>query len=299
MRSTCLQCLSVLHESLDAESFLGTGKTLAVGLATNNNGNAKVIFNEIGIYVNHLVGFFHCLLLGCVCGMTFLPQEFGSTQEQTGTHFPTNYICPLVYKDRQVAVRLNPVAVGVPDYGFGSRTDNEFLLELCLRVNFNSSLVGIGAQTVMSYNRAFLCKTFNMVGFTAEERLWNKQRKICVCVTCFLEHAVQNVVHFFPYRITVRLDNHTTSNCGLFRQICLNNKLVVPLRIILRSLRQLCHFYLGIKFVITIIVIKKVIIFEVTKLAKIFHYETFVLHIDLSAHHPSILRHKSLYHKDL
>ena len=244
VRSTCLQCLSVLHESLNTESFLGTGKALAVGLAANNNGNAKVIFNKIGIYMNHLVGFFHCFLLGCVSGMTFLPQEFGSTQEQTGTHFPTHYVRPLVHKDRQVAVRLYPVAVGVPNYSFGGRANNEFFLELCLGIYFDSRLVGIGAKTVMSYNCALLCKTFNMVGFAAEKRLWNKQREICVCVTSFLEHFVKNVVHFFPYRITVRLDNHTSSNCGLFRQICLNNKLVVPLRIILRSLCQLCHFIL-------------------------------------------------------
>jgi hypothetical protein len=52
--------------------------------------------SELGIEVEHLLGFLHCLLGSRVRGVSFLPEEFGSPQKEPGSHFPADHIGPLI-----------------------------------------------------------------------------------------------------------------------------------------------------------------------------------------------------------
>lgn len=50
--------------------------------------------------------------------MAFLPEELGGAEEEPGAEFPAHDVGPLVDEEREVAVALDPVFVGVPDDGF-------------------------------------------------------------------------------------------------------------------------------------------------------------------------------------
>jgi prolyl-tRNA synthetase len=102
--STALQSLSVLHHRFDGVGVEGTGKTLVGRLHALYHGHRHVFFGKLGIYIQHLYRFFFGFLASGMCRVSFLPEEFGGTEEQTGTHFPTEHVCPLVAQDRQVAV---------------------------------------------------------------------------------------------------------------------------------------------------------------------------------------------------
>ena len=51
-----------------------------------------------------------------------------------------------------------------------------------------------------------------------------------------LEHVVERALHQLPNGVAMRLDDHTTAHGRVIRELCLNDKLVVPLAKIL-SLR--------------------------------------------------------------
>ena len=76
VRSTCLQCFAVVHESFDCVCRLGSCKLVRFGLFTLYNRHCEVTLAEIGIHVKHLFGFVDCFLGSCVNCMTFLPQKF-------------------------------------------------------------------------------------------------------------------------------------------------------------------------------------------------------------------------------
>ena len=94
----------------------------------------------------------------------------------------------------------------------------------------------------MGHNCTFLRKTFHVLRLAAEERLRDEERKICIHMSCFLEHLVEHLVHLLPDSITVRLDHHTASYCRALCKIRLHNKVVIPLRIIIRPFGHFfCH----------------------------------------------------------
>ena len=72
-----------------------------------------------------------------------------------------------------------------------------------------------------------------MLRLTAEERLRNEKREICVLMSCFLEHLVEDILHLLPDGISVRLDYHTSSDCRALCQVCLYYKVVIPLRVVI------------------------------------------------------------------
>ena len=95
----------------------------------------------------------------------------------------------------------------------------------------------------MGHHRAFLRKTFHVLGFAREERFWNQQWEIGVLNAGLLEHAVQDVLHLFPNRIAVRLDHHAAAHVRLLCQVGFHHQLIIPLRIIHAAFRQLFQFF--------------------------------------------------------
>ena len=86
-------------------------------------------------------GFLNGFLFRSVSRVSFLPQEFSSTQKHTRTHLPTHHVSPLVTEDRKITIRLNPVFISIPNNRFRSRTNNIFLLQFGSRVhNYPTSI---------------------------------------------------------------------------------------------------------------------------------------------------------------
>ena len=201
-----------------------------------------MLLREISIDVDHLVSLFESLLAGGVGGVPLLPEELGSAEEETGAHLPTDHIGPLVAEDRQIAVRLNPILVSIPDNRLGSGAHDELLLEFGIGIDHHAAAVGIVLQTVVGDHRALLGESFHMAGLATKEGFRNKNREIGVGMACIFKHLVQLTLHFLPNRISVGLDHHTTAHGGVLRQVRFLHNVVIPLRIILCSCTKIfCH----------------------------------------------------------
>ena len=61
---------------------------------------------------------------------------------------------------------MYPILEGVPDDGFGSRTDDEFFLKAGGGIDHNTVVRLIGLKTIMGNNSTFLRKAFNMFCLT-------------------------------------------------------------------------------------------------------------------------------------
>ena len=153
--------------------------------------------------MKNLDGFSLCFLLRGMGRVAFLPQEFSRTQEEAGTHFPAEHVGPLVDQDGQVAIGVDPVLVRIPDDGFRSGADDQFLLQFGLGVYHYASAVGVILQAIVGDDGTFLGKSFHMFCLAAEEGFRDEQGEIGIDMARFLEHVIQLALHFLPDGISV------------------------------------------------------------------------------------------------
>ena len=64
----------------------------------------EIVVGKVVVYMKHCLSLFFGLFACCMCCVSLLPQELCSAKEQTGTHFPTHYVCPLVAKDWKISI---------------------------------------------------------------------------------------------------------------------------------------------------------------------------------------------------
>ena len=211
VRRAGLQSLAVLHHGFNAIGFQSPGKTFVGRFNAFNHGHGHKLFGKFGIHIKHLAGFLFGFLARGVGGVAFLPQKFGRAQKQTGAHFPTHHIGPLVYQNRQIAIRLNPALIGIPDNGFGGRAHNKFFFQTGRRVHTHPAVV-VGFKAIVRYHRALFGKPFHVVGLAREKRFWYKERKISILMTRVFEHLIQSRLHFFPNGVAVGLDDHAAAH---------------------------------------------------------------------------------------
>ena len=242
-----LQGFAVLHERLDAVRVLGAREALALGLHALDDGHRHEVLREVGVDLEHLLGFFDGLVLGRVGRVAFLPEEFCGAQEQARAHLPAHHVGPLVHEEGKVAVALDPALVGVPDDGFGGGANDEFFLEFGVGVDHHSPSVGVVLQTVMRHHRALLGEALHMRRFLAQVALGDEQREVGVDVARVLEHAVKHVLHPFPNRKPVRLDDHAPLHVAVLGEVRLHNELVVPFAVVFFAGSELAgHFWYGL-----------------------------------------------------
>ena len=229
VRRAALECLSVLHHGFDGVGVECSCKAFGLALHALHHRNGEPLFGKVGINFQHSPCFFLCFLARCVCRVPLLPQEFRCTEEGAGAHFPPHDVAPLVAHERQVAVRVYPVAVGVPYNGLARGADNEFFVEPCGGVYFHSALFLVGTEAVVCNHGTFLGKPFHVFSLAGKEALRDKKGEIGILCARFLKHFVQLCLHLLPYSVSVRLYYHTAADGRLFCQIGFHNKVVVPL----------------------------------------------------------------------
>ena len=158
-----MQRLAVLHHGFDAVGVQRTGKPFVRRLDALENRHGHPAFRKVGVYIQHLSRFRH-RFFGCFVGrVAFLPKELSCAQEKSRTHFPTHDVGPLVHQQRQIAVALDPVLVGVPNDGLGRRTNDEFLLQPRIGVDHYATAVFGILEAVVRDDRTFLCKAFHVI----------------------------------------------------------------------------------------------------------------------------------------
>src|SRR5438067_1538797 len=99
--------------------------------------------------------------MSCV---SLLPEKLRCPQKRSRAHFPSNYISPLIDKQRKITVRMYPILIGAPDYRFRRGSNNQLLVELCSLVN-NKVAISTRLKSIVSDNRAFLGEVLDMFGF--------------------------------------------------------------------------------------------------------------------------------------
>ncbi|MPM68296.1 hypothetical protein SDC9_115227 [bioreactor metagenome] len=108
MRGSCLQSLAVMHHSFHGIGLVGSRKPFLLTLFPQYNRHGQFILCYLSVNLKHPQGFFLCFLFSCMNCMSFLPQEFSSSQEWPGSLFPSYNIAPLIDKNRYIPIGLNP-----------------------------------------------------------------------------------------------------------------------------------------------------------------------------------------------
>src|SRR5690606_28022599 len=115
VRSTSLKSFSITHHCFDAISSNGTGKALPLCLFSGQNWQSQPLLGQLLVVSENQPRLALCFVAGCMGSMSFLPEKFSCSKEQSGSHFPANHICPLVDEDRQVSPGLNPLSEHIVD----------------------------------------------------------------------------------------------------------------------------------------------------------------------------------------
>ena len=158
------------------------------------------------------------LLLGLlgrgVGGVAFLPEELGGAEEQPGAHLPADDVGPLVDEQRQVAVALDPLLVGVPDDGFGRGADDERLFQFGGGIDVQG-LTGLGLEPVVGDDGAFLGEPLGHLLLFGEEAHGDEQGEVRVDVPGVFEELVEPALHLLPQGEPGGLDDHAAPNVGV------------------------------------------------------------------------------------
>ena len=223
-----LQGLAVLHHGFNSIGVERTGKAFRFALHAAHHGNGEHIACKVGINVEHLAGTLFCLLARGMGGVAFLPQELAGTQEEAGAHLPAHHVAPLVAEHGQVAPRMNPLAVSVPNRRFARGADYQFFLELCGGVNHHAVALGVGFEAIVRHHGALLGKAFHVFGFFREKTFRDEQREINVLHTSLLETRIKRLLDLFPNGIAVRFYHHAAAHVCLLGKVGFHNKFVIP-----------------------------------------------------------------------
>ena len=173
-----------------------------------------MFFGEPPVNAEHTQRLFFGIFVRRMRRVTFLPQKFRRAQEQARSHLPSNDVAPLVDQQRQIAIRLDPIPVGVPDDGFRSWPHDQRLFQL-----FTAGVRD---------NSNFRCEALDMLRFFMKKAFGNEQWKIRVLVACVLEHGVQCLLHLLPDRVSVGTNDHAALDRRVIRQFGCGNHVGIP-----------------------------------------------------------------------
>ena len=75
-------------------------------------------------------------------------------------------------------------------------------------------------------------------------------------MACLLEFIIEYALHLFPNRIAIRLDHHAAADGRLLGKVSLDDKIIIPLRVVLGPFSYFfCHIVeLVFCYIFTIIV---------------------------------------------
>ena len=93
-----------------------------------------------------------------------MQHELDKMFKETGAHLPAHHVAPLVAHQGQVAPRVNPVLISVPDDRLRCGADNQFLLQLGSGVNHHAAVGSL--QAVVRHHGAFFGEAFHVFGFS-------------------------------------------------------------------------------------------------------------------------------------
>ena len=243
MAGSALERFSVLHHRLDGVGVEGSGETFRFTFDASDDGHCHHFACKVRIDVQHLACSLFRFFASGVGGVPFLPEEFGGAEEEACAHFPAHHVAPLVAAERQVAPGVNPFSVGVPNRGFRSRADDEFLFEFRFGVHDHASVFVVSLETIVGDDGAFLGKSLDVVSLFGEETLRDEHGEVGVLHARFFESCVEVLLHTFPDGVAVGFNHHAASDVRAFGEVCFHHQFIVPAGIVCCPLGQVFQFF--------------------------------------------------------
>ena len=93
-------------------------------------------------------------------------------------HLPAHHVGPLIAKNGEVAIGVDPVFICAPDDGLRSRTDDEFFLKFRVGVDYDAATVRVVLQPVVCHDGAFLGEAFDVLRFAAKIRFRDEKGEV-------------------------------------------------------------------------------------------------------------------------
>jgi len=220
----------VLDHGFDGESGVGAREALGFGFLSHDDRDGEEVTEGIRVELMDHVGFLESFFLGLMGGVAFLPEEFGSAEEETGAHFPAHDVGPLVDEEGEVTVGFDPARKGGSDDGLGSGANDVGLGEFALGDHLGFSVfVFLGFEAMMGDDGALGGEAFGVLGFFFEVGKGNEEGEVGVFVAGGLEAGVEITLNGFPDGESPRLDDHAATGFGVFSHVGCSDYLLVPL----------------------------------------------------------------------
>src|SRR6266496_3070792 len=211
---TGLQRLAITHQRLNGISPQGARELFILALATRQHRDGSIFLSEGAVNFEHQTRTLLGLLKSTMGSVTFLPQEFGGTQEQRRTFLPAHHIIPLIDQDRQITIALDPFRIAMTNDRLAGRTNSKRLFEF------------LAATT--RHPCDFGGETLDVLGFALQETAWDKQWEVSIDNVSLFKTPVQVLLDVFPDGIAVRTNNHAATYGRVIGQFSLAYYLVVP-----------------------------------------------------------------------
>ena len=177
--------------------------------------------------------------------VSFLPQEFGRTEERSCRLFPTNDVTPLIVELGKVSVGMNYVFIMLTEKRLRGRTNYKTLTQMILTAYRNDSTLG--------------SKSLNVILLSLKKALGYEHRHIYVLMSKSLESCIEIVLDILPYCISVRTDYHTSLYARIISKLCFLYNVGIPLskvnvhrRDLLNHFFIVCHLFLSFRIIYTV-----------------------------------------------
>ena len=92
-------------------------------------GHGHHVLGDFGINIEDAQHLFHRFLVSRMRGVALLPEKLRGAKKHARPQFPADHVRPLVIKQRQVPIALNPLREEMPDDGFRRRTNHVRLFQ--------------------------------------------------------------------------------------------------------------------------------------------------------------------------
>mmetsp|Transcript_40359 Transcript_40359/g.96863 ORF Transcript_40359/g.96863 Transcript_40359/m.96863 type:complete len:200 (+) Transcript_40359:955-1554(+) len=172
-------------EALDSSGHLASGKLLLLRLDPLGHRHRQHILIDRGVQIENLEHHLFALLVRCVGGVPFLPQELPRADEGRGLlELPADHRGPLIQLQGQITVRPNPLGESGVHDGFGGWADSDGLSHL--------------RRAVSCDPRHLRGKTLHVVLLRLQRPLGNEQRKIRILHPQLLDLCVEPLLDLLP-----------------------------------------------------------------------------------------------------
>ena len=225
-----LERLVVVHHALDGIGVLGAGELFFLGLVAADDGHRHVIFQRIGVDLEHLQCLGARLFLGGMDRVTLLPEELTAAQERARRFLPAEHAAPLVIQARQVAPAVHNVAPVLAEQRLGRRADAQALGQLLAAADRDP--------------RALRREALDVILLLLQEAFGNKHRHGDVFMSRLLEFPVQRVHDVLPDGIAIGAHDEQALYRGIVHELRLDADVREPLGKVDLHVGDLLDFFL-------------------------------------------------------